>query len=214
MRGIRLLFLGVMMAAAIPLFIGCQGGSRDPAVTSPTLGILQVGVTATADAKMVFPATGSYEMQLSNTGDGTFARTRTVTAAGNVLTASLTLGDVAPGQFLVNIFAVGDATGSPTASLSAFLFKANFVQSFGQGEQVSVPVAIGATDTAKAYAYTFWPSAAKKTIDQFEPNAASLSALVATMTAHLKKSSGKVSNTFKWNPGIASMASALGKATL
>ncbi|NLI78719.1 MAG: hypothetical protein GX442_20050 [Candidatus Riflebacteria bacterium] len=213
MRCVRFLLLGVLMAAAVPLTIGCEGGSRDPVATCPALGVVQVSVTTTAHAGMVFPATGSYELQLSNTGDGTFARTRTVTAAGNVLTASLTLGDVAPGQFLINVFAAGDATGSPTASLSAFLFRTTFVQTFGQGELVSVPVAIGATDTARSFAYSFWPSAAAKTIDLFAPDAASLSALVATMTAHLKKSSGKVSNTFKWNPGIATMASELGKAT-
>ncbi len=212
MRYVRRAAAGMMMAAAITMLVGC-GPSRDQSVTTPTLGAVQLsGVTATATDSMVF--TGKYQVRLSNVTTTAGATSNEVAAAGNVLTATaVTLSDVAPGQFLIDIVSNSDKNGVATNSISAFIFKKYIVSNFGNGETVSVPVTIDATDTAKAYAYASWPKAKSKTIAQFTPNTASLSALVATMTVHLKKSSGKISSAFKWTPAIASLALQLGKVT-
>jgi len=212
MRYVRRAAAGMMMAAAITMLVGC-GPSRDQSVTTPTLGAVQLsGVTATATDSMVF--TGKYQVRLSNVTTGAGATSNGVAAAGNVLTATaVTLSDVAPGQFLIDIVSNSDKNGVATNSISAFIFKKYIVSNFGNGETVSVPVTIDATDTAKAYVYASWPKAKSKTIAQFTPNTASLSALVATMTVHLKKSSGNISSAFKWTPAIASLALQLGKVT-
>lgn len=212
MRSVRRAAAGMMVAAAITMLVGC-GPSRDQPVTTPTLGAVQLsGVTATATDSMVF--TGKYQVRLSNVTTGAGATSNGMAAAGNVLTATaVTLSDAAPGQFLIDIVSNSDKNGVATNSISAFIFKKYIVSNFGNGETVSVPVTIDATDTAKAYAYASWPKAKSKTIAQFTPNTASLSALVATMTVHLKKSSGKISSAFKWTPAIASLALQLGKVT-
>ncbi len=212
MRFFHCVAAGLLMAASISMLVGC-GPSRDQSVAAPTLGAIQVsGITATGSDTMVF--TGKYQVRLSNATTGAGATSNSATPAGNVLTATtVTLSDVAPGQFLIDIVSNSDQNGVATTSISAFIFKKYIVASFGNGETVSVPVTIDATDTAKAYAYASWPKAKSKTITQFTPNTASLSALVATMTVHLKKSSGKVSSAFKWTPAIASLALNLGKVT-
>ena len=212
MRHVRRAAAGMMVAAAITMLVGC-GPSRDQSVSTPTLGAVQLsGVTATATDSMVF--TGKYQVRLSNVTTTAGATSNEVAAAGNVLTATaVTLSDVAPGQFLIDIVSNSDKNGVATNFISAFIFKKYIVSNFGNGETVSVPVTIDATDTAKAYAYASWPKAKSKTIAQFTPNTASLSALVATMTVHLKKSSGKISSAFKWTPAIASLALQLGKVT-
>jgi len=212
MHPVRFAAAGMMLAAAITMLVGC-GPARDQAVATPTLGAIQLSsVTATATDTMVF--IGKFQVRLSNATTGAGTALKSVTPAANVLTATaVTLSDVAPGQFLIDIVSNSDKNGVATTSISAFIFKKYIVASFGSGETVSVPVTIDATDTAKAYAYASWPKAKSKTIAQFTPATASLSALVATMTVHLKKFSGKVSSAFKWTPAIASLALNLGKVT-
>jgi len=212
MRPVRCAAAGMMVAAAITMLVGC-GPSRDQSVSTPTLGAVQLSdVTATATVTMVF--TGKYQVRLSNATTGAGTTSNSVTPAANVLTATaVTLSDVTPGQFLVDIVSNSDTNGVATTSISAFIFKKYLVANFGNGETVSIPVTIDATDTAKAFAYASWPKAKSKTITQFTPNTASLSALVATMTFHLNKSSGKISSAFKWTPAIANLAQQLGKVT-
>ena len=100
MRSGRSLVLLLLTMTALSALLGCGDDGRDPIVATPVLGTVQLSLVANGPAGLVFPATSTYQVRLSNAADNTAMKTNGVTAAGNTLTmAAATLADVAPGQF-------------------------------------------------------------------------------------------------------------------
>ncbi|MFZ2956400.1 MAG: hypothetical protein WA705_05885 [Candidatus Ozemobacteraceae bacterium] len=163
-RRLSLVFLAFCFAGI--LLTGCDNGNRDPVVATPVLGVVQFSLTASGPAGCSFPASG-YELQLSSVSDKNGSKSSKVTGNNGVLSLpALTLADVTPGQFLVQLF--------PTATDPAWvatnpnpLYRAYFVGNFSSGEVFTASLNLTSTDTSKAYAYDSWSKKSKKTSTSF-----------------------------------------------